>query len=86
MEHISDHSRDAEHVASEVRDLFAGFGVSSDILPAHDRVVIHLPLSDARALVDEAKAVRGCSSRAEWPHAPRLQFEDEAEQLAYAYG
>lgn len=38
-------------MAAEVRSFVTSFGAESEVLPAHDRVVIHLPLSEARALL-----------------------------------
>lgn len=74
MAHINDHTK-ASEAATGVRAFMASYGVDCDVLPAGDRVVIHLPIGDAEALVGAAH------TRGKVLHFPQ-PVEDE---LALAY-
>lgn len=73
MAHVMD-PKTAELGANELRSVLRDYGVDScDILPAQDRVVIHLPLDDVFRFMVEAKATRASSTR----KAPRERFPSD---------
>jgi len=81
MEHINDHQA-AELAARKVRAFMTSFGVDSEVLPAGDRVVIHLPIGEVSQLMAAAR-LRGVEPQVEIPG--QLRLWDEPEQLAFAY-
>lgn len=54
MQHESD-NQEATSLAAEVRSFVTSFGAECEVLPAHDRVVVHLPLCEARNLLLAAR-------------------------------
>ena len=82
MEHISD-SEMANDAAAGVRAVMQSYGVECEVLPAGDRVVLHIPLSGARDLVTAAR-MRGQNIRIPNPKQLRLFGEDFAPTYAYA--
>lgn len=81
MAHINEHPA-ADTAATKVRAFMASFGVDSEVLPAGDRVVIHLPIHEVSNLMAAAR-LRGMEIRTEIPG--QLSLWDEPEQLALAY-
>ena len=77
MQHVLESPKTADQTAGEISDLLNGYGITScDVLPAHDRVVVHLPLAEAERFLMESRAVRGASSRAEYPKTPNWDIDE----------
>jgi hypothetical protein len=55
---ISNEHYEAQEAASDVRAFMASYGADCEVLPAGDRVVIHIPLQSVTDLVT-ASRIRG---------------------------
>jgi hypothetical protein len=81
MDHISD-PQAAEHAAAGVRAFMASYNVECEILPAGDRVVIHMPLDAAEDLVMAAH-LHGRVLR--YPNPEQLRLFDDHLEPTFAY-
>lgn len=78
MAHVTEH-QEAATAAADVSAFIQSYGVECEVLPAGDRVVVHLPLSEAQGLLMAAR-MRGQLTR---PPAREPQWLEDS--LAFAY-
>ena len=80
MPHALQETKSSDQAACEIQEILKSYGIATcDVLPGHDRIVVHLPLGEAQRFIDESAAVRGASSRAAYPTDPWTSSWDRTD-------